>query len=285
MSVVPVIMSFEDTTSPTLDDRRVWYTMVLNAALHFERVMGIAPRIISQLGGMADVVYAPERVPGVPGADIYSDPTAFIAVDRILRSQNRDPARQAQMVCVFGTGSGGRAGPKPFRGWWAPSDGALGVIGQAHLIHTKRLRSPNYSPWTKRERQIYFLHLWTVIHEMGHFGPVPDQIGGPVDETMMAYNLGFGNPHSYQYFLGRPEEVTGSDGTRKFIYKSFKTVGWQEDELRTFEASPIWDLRKTGRRIHIYPEDRAKLLLMDQEHYPPHQMVGHGLAVQEYLFV
>jgi hypothetical protein len=282
MSATPVILHFPDTAAPTLDQRRAWWDMVLNAALHFERVLGKAPRVISKAPGFADVVFAPEPLPGGPGTNVSDNTELFAATDRILRSQGRNPEGLPQMVLVMGTNLGGRAGPKPWRGFWNPADGALGVIGQRYLDKAMAVRTPTWGPWTSTERQRYFLNMWIVIHEMGHWGPVPDQIDGPPDQTMMAYPQDgkLLNPkHSIHHFLGKFEGFN-PDGSKR--YASFKTVGWQERELQTFDKSPVWDNDATGRRVFIFPEDRNVLLRNDIEHFPARQLTGHGLAVQEY---
>ena len=91
----------------------------------------------------------------------------------------------------------------------------------------------------------------------------------------------------FERMVGRAPRVDGStaivirstETLRQDVYEMMTTVGAMPDELAAVRASPLWDFESTAEYLRVYITDRERMI---NRGYPAHQVMGTGLATQEY---
>lgn len=263
MTVQPAIIYFAGEPTPTAAQQSVWWRANLNAALVFERMVGRAPRVT---GTTAIVIRSAETL----RQDVAVNDNTSIW-DQVMRAvaPYLDAGQFLSVVVPGITAGGGKAAPLPFRGWYhpgEPGDGGLVVIGGRHLRGLERVGDPR---WTPAQRRAYFINIWLIVHEWLHVAACPHYRGDPRLTQYARTTLT--NYGSRIYWLGLTQTGGG--------YEMMTTVGVMREELAAVRASPLWDFEPTAEYLRVYITDRERMI---NRGYPPYQVMGTGLATQEY---
>lgn len=273
--ITPVIIKYSNHPEPTVREKSDWWLLCLNAALFYERALGVGPTI----GGDENVkvlrVNSPSPWDGKNVNDLQNT-TFFSEVQDILRSNGLDVNKNAYAVAVMGTVSGGLGAPVPLYGWYSVNTGGgLAVVGWRHVESVGKI--PDRRKLTEIQRRGYYLNLWLVIHEFAHLAGVPHW---KEDPRNMAYGkLTITNYNSKSYYAGYAPIY--DDKWNIIGWELMSTVGFLPLEINTIKRSPHWDFPSTVEVVRIYVNERQWVIDNDPDR-PSRHILGAGILAQEY---